>query len=286
MVIFTFGGSMDAVIRSRQNKTVKTVAALANKKQREESRLFRFDGIKLAREALMKGVLPEYLIVSESKSDTAYSLIREYGLPGGTVVTVSDDIFAAISEEKSPEGIITVAKYLDKLRKIVKIGNNGHIEELPEIGERLIILESVRDPGNLGTIVRTAAALGIDRVILSSDCADIYNPRTIRAAMGALFMQRVDIVEARELPRYIGDLRNSGRRVFAAALGDGASKLGSFPSAPGDCVVIGNEGHGLSAGTLGACDGSVIIPMRDGCESLNAATAAAIFMWEFSRGGL
>ena len=130
---------------------------------------------------------------------------------------------------------------------------------------------------NLGAIIRSAAAFGIDTLLLSEDCADIYNSKTVRASMGTLFGQR--IVRVPNLVDAITALRGQGRRVFAAALDHKAMRLGSFSPAVGDCVVIGNEGHGLCDTTVQACDASVYIPMTDRAESLNAAVAAAILMW-------
>lgn len=144
-----------------------------------------------------------------------------------------------------------------------------------------MLLESVRDPTNVGAILRSAAALGVYRLILSEDCADVYNPRAVRASMGALFGQRIDRVG--DLCGVIGQLRKRGRRVFAAALDENAVRLGELEIRRGDCVVIGNEGHGLSDGVLDASDGSVYIPMSGRTESFNAAVAASILMWEFAK---
>jgi TrmH family RNA methyltransferase len=146
----------------------------------------------------------------------------------------------------------------------------------------ICLLEAIRDPGNLGTVIRTAAAMGIGAMILSADCADLYHPRTVRAAMGALFTQRIIRVGRGMLPEVIGGLRDAGRRVFATALHQDALRLGEVALRQGDCVVIGNEGHGLTEETVAACDACMIIPMQEGSESLNAATAAAICMWELS----
>ncbi len=267
------------VISSRQNKVVKLVCSLDRKKGREESGLFRFDGIKLCCEALSKGIVPEYIIINEVKYDTLFPRISSL-CAECSIVVVSDELFVRMSDEISPEGVITVTKNLDKLHKFIKINNGKNESWLPNKDEKLLLLESIRDPGNLGTIIRTAASLGVDRLVLSGDCADIYNPKTIRGAMGALFMQRIDILCDGEMPAYISMLRERGRRMYAAALRDDAKRLGSFELLSNDCFVIGNEGHGLSSEVIDACDGTVIIPMKDGCESLNAAIAAGILMWE------
>lgn len=264
------------VIRSRQNKLVKLVCSLERKKGREETGLFRFDGIKLCNEALSKGILPEYIFVAESKlRDITARLIGK----DAPIVVVSDDIFEKMSSEKAPEGVISVAKQLPLLHSFLERGETFDFDG----GERIFMLESIRDPGNLGTIIRTAASLGIDRLVLSSDCADIYNPKTLRAAMGALFMLKTLTLGEGDFSFSIKTLREGGRRVFGAALCDGAKELGSMDLLPTDIFVVGNEGHGLSEEVMASCDGCVIIPMREGCESLNAAMAAGILMWETVR---
>ena len=270
------------IITSRQNPTVKLVCSLLRKKEREETGLFRFDGVKLLIEALSKGIVPEHVVVSESKVASLFDRLCEAGVTSPEFFVVSDELFEKMSDEKSPEGVITVAKALDKINKIATINNKGQKIGLPEASERVLLLESVRDPGNLGTAVRTASALGIDRLVISSDCADLYNPKTIRGAMGALFVMRIDVIEG-EISEYVGALRAAGRRVFGAALHTDALVLGELEVRRSDVFVIGNEGHGLADKTKEACDACVLIPMREGSESLNAAMAAGIFMWETSR---
>ncbi len=272
------------VIRSRQNRGVVELCKLSDRKSREEAREFRLDGIKLLAEALEKGVTVKAVFLRES---TARALAETVGARVGSdwhtrverVLILSDEVFARISEEKSPEGVISIAKYIDKFQKIVTIYNSADFSAMA--GERIVLLESVRDPSNIGAIIRSAAAMGVDRLILSRDCADIYHPRAVRASMGALFSQRMDRVE--ELPAVIAGLRASGRRVFAAALDENALVLGKFALREGDCVVIGNEGHGLSAAVLEASTANVMIPMSGRTESLNAAVAASLLMWEFCK---
>ena len=121
----------------------------------------------------------------------------------------------------------------------------------------------------------------MDCLIVSSDCADIYNPKAIRASMGAIFNQRIHRVS--DLSEAIRHLQEQGRVVYAAALDASACSLGSFQLESDACVVIGNEGHGLSEQILDACDKKVFIPMSGRTESFNAAVAASILMWEFTR---
>jgi len=272
------------VIRSRQNRTVVELCKLSDRKAREAQRKFRFDGIKLFAEAVKNGVEIELVALKESEAEHLSELLakrceRSIFEVGKRVLLLDDELFDKISEEKSPEGIITIAKYLDKFQKNVTIYNSVDFSEMKN--ERIAILESVRDPSNIGAVIRSAAAIGVDRLIVSADCADVYHPKAVRASMGAVFNQRIDRVPS--LAPILEGLVASGRRVFAAALDDTALPLGSFTVLAGDCVVIGNEGHGLSPETVAACSHRVIIPMTDRTESFNAAVAASILMWEFSK---
>ena len=274
----------EEIIRSRQNRTVVELGKLIDRKARRESGKFRFDGLKLFGEAVRCGLEIESVFLRESNAkELRAEAERRYGEDAFAdirrIVLLADEVFDKISEEKSPEGMICVAKYIDKFKKIVTIYNSADFSMLGD--ERIVLLESVRDPSNLGAIIRSAAAMGIDRIIVSADCADIYHPKALRASMGAVFNRQIDTAD--DLPRVVVQLRESGRRVFAAALGQKAEVLGKFPIQRGDCVVIGNEGHGLSQETIAACDACVFIPMSDAVESFNAAVAASILMWEFSK---
>ena len=276
----------DELIRSRQNRRVVELCKLTDRKAREAAKKFRFDGIKLLLEAIKNGVDVESVFVKESAREAIEPMLRHgdgsdvFGNSTALFV-LTDDLFDKISEEKSPEGVICCAKYIDKFQKNITIYNSADFLYMKN--EQIVLLESVRDPSNIGAVIRSAAALGVDRLILSADCADIYHPRAVRASMGTLFNQSIDRVS--DLAKTVEQLKASGRRVYAAALTEDASELGSFPVLRGDCVVIGNEGHGLSDATVAACTGCVIIPMSGRAESFNAAVAASILMWEFSRSG-
>ena len=269
-----------SVIRSNQNQYVSLTRGLSSKKNREESRLFRFDGIKLACEAIAKGVELEALILREGAEEAVKAKASElYRVSidelSCRILTVSADIFDKLSEESAPEGVIAIARYQDDMH----IEREGGVDGGTYDGEKILLLESVRDPLNMGAIIRVAAAFGVDRMIVSRDCADIYNSKTVRASMGTLFGMRIDRYS--DICNAISILRAQGRRVFAAALDRDSKKLGASEKSVNDCVIIGNEGHGLSREAIDACDATVFIPMADGVESLNAATAAAVLVWEF-----
>ncbi len=274
---------MKEVITSRQNPRVKEICALGEKKHRKATGRFRLDGKKLFLEAMSADAEIVEVWLSESASDAAKeaveSAIRTGRLSLSQVTYVSESVFEKITAEASPEGIVTVVSELSELHQTSDFG--APLGKDAFVGERLLVAESLRDAGNLGTVLRSCAALGIDRLILSDDCAELYNPKTLRAAMGAIF--RLPTLTVRDLPSVIEALRASGRKVYAAALREDAMPIGSFTLSACDCFVIGNEGHGLSEAVIQACDACAIIPMRAGNESLNAAAAATVCIWETVR---
>ncbi len=258
------------IITSRTNPMIVATAALHEKKYRDERHLFLLEGIKLFREAVSSGLE----IVSVFTSEKNYPLCKEM-MPDGDIITVSDSVLEKLSTEKAPQGIICVAKYIDKIHIINKIYS---VEDFLSKNHRCLILSSVRDPGNLGTIVRTAAAFGIDELILSCDCTDIYNPKTIRGAMGTLFKQKISYAE--NLYDAVMTMKRAGYNVCAAILDKDSKRLDEMEINSKTAFIVGNEGHGIAPEIIEAASGKVYIPMEEGVESLNAAMAATVFMWQ------
>ena len=269
----------DEVITSRNNPKVKWAAALSSKKGRDNERAFIAEGEKLSFEAFDAHLPVTHVFVCAAKKDKFVEKLSKYSSDGfyknTEVLWISDGAFEKISTENAPQGIITVIKYLDFFRDIDIIYKE---EFFLGSEERAIILSSVRDPGNLGSVIRSAAAFGVDHVILSSDCADLYNPKTVRSAMGSLF--RVKTSRVRDMRECVLHLVSSGRRVFSAELSENAQSISSVGLSGADIVIIGNEGHGVDPELSAVSSGSVYIPISKKTESLNAAVAAAVFMWE------
>lgn len=267
------------IITSRNNQFVKWASSLADKKNRKNEGYFIAEGIKLTREAFDAGLPIEYCIICESKRNLLNSLFsifkEDERYEKCKVVTVSDGVFEKISTEKAPQGVISVIKHLDFFRDMDIIYKE---EFFLKTEEKAIFLFSVRDPSNLGAVIRSSVAFGTDHIILSKDCADIYNPKTVRSAMGSLF--RVKVTTVGDVASFIEAARANSRRVFAAELTDGAKSISELRLGSSDIVMIGNEGHGIDQRISALCDGSVYIPISRKTESLNASVAAAIFMWE------
>lgn len=183
---------------------------------------------------------------------------------------VSDEIAEKLSDTKNNQGIFCVCKMLDKKTNIGKIKYNG----------KYIALEDVSNPSNFGSVVRTAEAVGLDGVIVCGGC-DIYNPKSLRASMGSLF--RMDISVAENLPALISQLRENGMKVYAGVPDSSAIKITESDMQNGVVCIIGNEGNGITEETKKACTQLVTIPMKGRSESLNAASAASILIWEMMR---
>ena len=243
-------------LTSRKNPVVAHLRRLGtDRAYRQQCGEYLCDGEKLLREALQWG---------EEITAVLWEGDARLELRCPAQYTVSQELLDYVSPLKSAAGVV------------FSVRMKRWSDEAP--GQTLV-LETIQDPGNLGTILRTANAFGIDTVVLTGECADVYNPKTIRAGMGAVFRQRWLTVERAALKDY---LSANGLRLFGAALSARSCDIRKTDLS-GAAVAIGSEGRGLSAELLALCEREIIIPMRPQCESLNAAIAAAIVMWELGK---
>ncbi len=245
---------------------------LRDKKHRDAEGVFLVDGVKLFLEAHKNGADVRKIYISESlktDGDTLRLIENEYS---DRVLVLSDSCFSKISEEKAPQGIIAEIKYLDKWKVFTTIYNEGFCKS-----ERIFLVDSIQDPGNLGTILRSAAAFGVDRVIVGGASADIASAKTVRASMGAVFGIRIDVV--RDTALALKALSSAGRRVYSMELKSDSEKLSELEILPQDVFFVGNEGKGIAKELSELCAKSVFIPMTDRAESLNAAIAASVCLW-------
>ena len=247
-------------ITSRDNAKIKYACAVRDtEKQRAADGVFFAEGPKLCLE-LAKSCTPRVVYA------TAAALAKTPELARFDPAEIAPHVAEKLSGTKSNQGVFALFETPVPPADILNTAR------------RILALEGVQDPGNVGTVIRTANALGVDAVILAGDCADPTSPRCVRATMGAAFRQ--SIVEA-DLPGLARLLGGWDLPLYGAALAEGALDIRSAELSRA-AVAIGNEGHGLSPELLGLCTGRVIIPMAPGSESLNAAVAAAIVMWELS----
>ena len=242
-------------ISSRKNTIIQHVRLLARDiEYRNANGEYVCDGWKLFEEARSHGCQIRTIIWKEEGDPSILDVENQYVVPG--------DLFDYASPMKnSPGPLFTV--------RMVK-------QDMTPVNQA-IILENVQDPGNVGTVIRTANAMNIPAVILCGDCADRYHPRTVRASMGALFRQRIYAVHQ---PSDLKDLITG--KLYGAALSDESIDIRTT-SLTDVSVAIGNEGNGLSEELISLCDELVIIPMNPDSESLNAASASSVIMWEMAR---
>ena len=248
-------------ITSRQNPLMTHLRKLASSRSyRKKSGEYLCDGTKLLAEALKWGAEVKTAVFSEG--------VDIPPLPDGVrAVRVSEELMRSVSPMETPQGaLFTVA-----LPEV----------QLPEMlsGKHYLVLDGVQDPGNVGTILRTADAFDCDGVFLVNACADLYNPKTARATMGAIFRREAYTVTAEEL---FALLRKSGVPLYGTALRDDTVPLAEANLARA-AVAIGSEGRGLSQQVLDECAKTLKIPMNPRCESLNAAIAATVVLWEMYR---
>ena len=246
-------------ISSRKNEYIRHLRQLcAERSYRTECGEFLCDGLKLLREAVQFGAkLTSVLWKEGAQTVPGLDCAGQYIAPA--------ELFDYVSPMKnSPGPLFTVAI--------------PERDEASPIG-RAIVLENVQDPGNVGTVIRTANAFGIDAVILTGDCADLYNPKTVRSTMGAIFRQRVISCTVDEL---MPIRSRNALPLYGAALSDRAVSILTV-DVKRAAVAVGSEGRGLTDRLLGLCDKPVIIPMQPDSESLNAAVAASVIMWEMAR---
>lgn len=257
------------MISSTGNGKVKKVAALSKKaRYRKETGLYVVEGPKMFAELPKEWIDSVYVTEHIRKTQTEIAK-KLKGLD--CVETVTEDVLKAMSDTETPQGILAVVRQSRyEMKDILKGQGKRH----------LVILETIQDPGNLGTIIRTAEGAGVSGILMDKDTADIYNPKVIRSTMGAVF--RMPFVYVDDLEKCLIELKQLGTCLYAAHL-EGAKAYDQEDYTGDTGILIGNEARGLSDGVAAMADSQVRIPMAGKVESLNAAVAAAVLMFEVAR---
>lgn len=255
-------------ITSTANDTVKLLKSLDRKKERQETGLFLAEGAHFAQEALAHAWTPAYAFADIAALDQPQirDLLERIRATGARVLTANEKVLAAVSGKDNPQPL--VAAFHQRLTPLA---------DLPIAGRRrFVALYEVRDPGNLGTVIRTADAAGCDGVILIGTTCDPFSPETVRASMGSLFA--VPLATA-SLDEFWAWRHASGARIIAASMrGTHAHDRADYTGRT--CILMGNEQSGLSIEIEDACDELVRIPMMGRAESLNLASAASVMIYE------
>lgn len=258
------------MITSFSNSRVKQVVQWQTKaKERKKDDIFLAEGIKMYEEA-PEGSVKEVYIIEETLQKMLLNEYLREKLKRTGYETVSPEVFQRMSDTQTPQGILMVLKR-----------PKYQLDELLEVKNPLfVLLEDIQDPGNLGTIIRTAEGAGVTAVIMSRNTVDIFNPKTIRATMGSVY--RVPFLYVDSMEDTIKSLHNSDVKTYAAHL-KGDMYYNSFSFHKGTAFLIGNEGNGLRKETADMASSYLKIPMEGQVESLNAAIAASLLMYEAHR---
>lgn len=259
---------MVEIINSLQNKTIKNAAKLSEKKYRQQTGLFMLEGIKLVQELVDSSWQIDSVFIDKNLT-LSTDFLSELNTRCANLYYVTPEIIAKISDVSSAQGIVAVAHM------------HNHPAEGCSLGEHdtVLLLENIQDPGNIGTIIRTAVATGVSAVIMTVDCADIYSPKVVRSSMGGLLRMPILIMDISEAIAY---LRAQGFKIHVTSLHD-ATNLYSAQLSGKTAIVLGNEANGVSDYALAQADSKLFIPQIGKIESLNVSIAAGVIMYETLR---
>lgn len=261
------------MITSMTNGRIKWVVSLMEKaRMRRKEQKYVVEGIRMFLEVPEELLCEAYISAdlerrAQNKGTPEAEVLRK--LQGTSYDVVSDDVFRKLSDTVNPQGILAVVAFHETPVEKMFSGKENPL---------FLMLENLQDPGNLGTILRTAEGAGVDGIFLSRDCVDVYNPKVIRSTMGAIY--RVPFICVEDLKETIQELQKREICVYAAALNKEAVSYDAYDYTAGAALLIGNEGNGLLEETVAAADKTCYIPMEGQVESLNASVAAAILMYE------
>ncbi len=255
------------IITSKDNEVVKSVKKLKDKKYRDETGLFVIEGIKIIEEAIEEKAVIEKIVICEDciKSGDIDNKFL-YSIAKFDCVYVSKEVFHTLSSVVTPQGILAVIKKPTK-------------KQINYSDDLILVLDGIQDPGNLGTILRTADSVNLKQIIVTKNTADSYNPKVVRSTMGAIF--RVNIIETADLIQTLKEARKNKYSILATSPGGDATIYDVKYNKT--VVVIGNEANGVSTEVLEIANNRVIIPMLGKTESLNASVATGIILYEYVR---
>jgi TrmH family RNA methyltransferase len=255
-------------ITSSKNPLIKEIKSLYRKKDRMKNKSFIIEGIKIVEEAIdnnysIKNIIYTDQLFKIKDGEDFYQKIKSLE----NIVYVPDNIFKEISDTENPQGILGIAMY-----------EYNSVEEISKIETPfLLFLDGIQDPGNMGTIIRTADAFNIDGVIITEGCVDPYNPKVVRATMGSIF--RLPLYYTPKAMEDLMELKKENIKIYSTSL-DGSIPIYDADFKEGFILSIGNESKGVSEETFSLSDKLIKIPMPGMAESLNAGVAASIIMYE------
>lgn len=262
---------MIEVIASMQNAKIKLAASLKQKKYRDETGMFLAEGLRLCEEAVKSDVDLAFCVYrkAEAADDRMKTLLESLEERQCPIYQVSKQIYDKISDTKEPQGILLVLHQFSFSLEDLRMQNGAPF---------LVVLDGLQDPGNLGTIVRSADAAGCTGIVLMKNTVDLFSSKVVRATMGSAF--HLPIVENMDVEALAAFLTAHHIQLFVTALDAQAKSYFAVDFTESVAVVFGNEGNGVNEAFLTKCDEKILIPMHGKAESLNVSTAAAVVIYE------
>lgn len=237
------------IYTSTNNSNIKELRKLNEKKKRDELNKFLIEGEHLVREAYKQGILEEIIVLENTNLDidikTSYA---------------TKEVIKSLSSVQTPQNVIGVCKKMEK----------------NELGNKIIMLDDIQDPGNLGAIIRSAVAFNIDTIIISNNSVDIYNPKVIRSTQGMMFNLNIIRTDLKEMVKKLKEL---DYHILSTNV-TGGKNIKELEKRKKICIIMGNEGNGVSDELLNMSDEYIYIKMNEKCESLNVAVATSIILYE------
>ncbi|WP_185750619.1 RNA methyltransferase [Clostridium sp. KNHs214] len=254
------------MIRSKDNNIIKEVKKLKEKKYREEKGSFLVEGFRFVEEALKSSFIVEKVFIADKCMNKWTKMCENLKLEPKPVIVISEQVLKFISNTDNPQGIIAIVK-----NEQIKINSQEGM---------YLLADRIQDPGNMGTIIRTAHAVGALGVIVTKGTVDIYNDKTLRSTMGSIF--NIPVIQDKDLTT-VKELVNEGFKLVASYLDNESEDFYKVDLPSKGIFIVGNEGNGISEEIVNMSHIKVKIPMPGGAESLNASVAASIMMYEFLR---
>lgn len=239
------------VIVSQDNKKIKNLSKLLIKKYRDSEGMFLVNGQHLVEEAYKKGILVEVIKTEDCELD--FDVATTY---------VSYDVLKKLTNVETPQRIVGLCKKIEE----------------KEYGNKILLLDDIQDPGNLGTIIRSSVAFSVDTIVLSNNSVDLYNDKVIRSSEGMLF--HINVIR-RDIIELIKELKYNGYKIYGTKV-DGGNNIKNIKVNDKYALIMGNEGNGVKKEILDMCDEYLYIPMNSKCESLNVGVATSIILYEIN----
>lgn len=257
------------VITSKDNEIVKNIKKLKEKKYRDQTGQYIIEGIKLVKEAIEeKANIQKIVLCEDCENDGTIEKALMYEIAKYDCIYVSKKVFETITDVNTPQGILAIIK-----RKALDEQEISYKEDL------IVVLDGIQDPGNLGTILRTVDSVGLSQIVLSEKTADPYNPKVVRSTMGAIF--RLNIIQSNNIIEDLKKIKKNRFKLLATSLENSESIYNIDLNKK--AIIIGNEANGVSKEVFDIVDEKTKIPMLGKTESLNAAVATGVILYEYVR---